>query len=240
MVWSVLNGLLVLQISTDLAEIIAFIVIVSSSVVSLGFLRGVVVSSLSQSRIFLGTLSHSWDKSAMGSLWGAFLGRTRSSWREFESFVPTEFPSGGFSSQELIRTENWRCGARCLGPVCRLFGMCWWMPLQGGIEGYWICWIQWGFTECRGMKRWSLMSNEFYSNPNLRLLLCHSSLSLEALSCGRLSGLAFGKATEFHTYFYCHIIFCCQDLLSLPCSLKHRHSCNMRGGCTTKLHTLNN
>lgn len=67
MAWSVLNGLLVLQISTDLAENIAFIVTVSSSVVALGFLRGVVVFSLPQSRIFLGTLSHSWDKSAMGS-----------------------------------------------------------------------------------------------------------------------------------------------------------------------------
>lgn len=66
----------------------------------------------------------------MGSLWGTFLwnvlmGRTRSSVRDLNSVVPAGFPSGDFSSQEQIRIENWRCGALCLGRVCKLSGRCW-------------------------------------------------------------------------------------------------------------------
>lgn len=36
-------------------------------------------------------------------------------------------------------------------------------------------------------------------------------------------------------YFY---YLCYQSLLCLPCSVKHRHSCSMRRGCTRKLHNL--
>lgn len=57
------------------------------------------------------------------------------------------------------------------------------------------------------------MSNEFYSSPNLSLLLCHSDLSLEALSCGRLSDLTFDKARAFHTFIIFVAKICCLCLV---------------------------
>jgi len=78
----------------------------------------------------------------MGSLWGTFLwnvlmGRTRSSLRELNSVVLAGFPSGDFSSQEQTRIENWRCGALCLGPVCRLSGRCWYADSPEGLDLLW-------------------------------------------------------------------------------------------------------
>lgn len=49
------------------------------------------------------------------------------------SVVSTGFLSGDFSSQEQIRIENWRCGALCLGRVCRLSGRCLYAHSPGGL-----------------------------------------------------------------------------------------------------------
>lgn len=143
--------------------------------------------------------------------------------RQLDSVVPAGFHSGDFSSQEQIRIENWRCGALCLGPACKLSGRCWYADSPEGLDLLWAvdCNKALNFQVyllCKG-NPWCLMESTLApARASSFASLTYLLKTIRAVACQVTVRSSFGKGGEVDPFTQSP--WCYQDLLSLLWSVR--------------------